>query len=100
MTALPDSKKRGAALKHLREQHKDSVERTQVLLKEQQTIRRQICQVLRDSPKTVPEVADATGLSAHQVLWHVTAMKKYSLIQESGMSGEYYLYRLPQEAQS
>ncbi len=100
MTARIDAKKRSEALKHLREQHKDSVERTQALLKEQQAVRRQICQRLRDGAKTVPEVSASTGLPADQVLWHITAMKKYDLVVETEMCGEYYLYRLSQEAKS
>ena len=100
MTARIDAKQRSAALKQLREQHKDSVERTQALLKEQQAVRKQICQSLRDGAKTVPEVAAAAGLPADQVLWHITAMKKYDLVEEADMCGEYYLYRLAQETKS
>jgi len=98
MTTQSNGKKRGAVLKQIREQHKDDVERTRALLKEQQAIRRQICQALRDGPKIVPEVAQATGLPAHQVLWHLTAMKKYDLVEEVGMCEEYYLYQRTEEA--
>ena len=100
MTTTVDTRKRGTMLKQLREQHKSSVEQTQALLKEQQAIRRQICQALRDGPKIVPELAAATGLPAHQILWHITAMKKYNLVQETGMCGEYYLYQLSPEAKA
>ena len=100
MTTPVDTRKRSTVLKQLREQHKASVEQTQTLLKEQQAIRRQICQVLRDGPKIVPEVAAATGLPAHQVLWHITAMKKYDLVEETGICGEYYLYQLSPEAKA
>ena len=97
MTTPVDTRKRSTVLKQLREQHKASVEQTQTLLKEQRAIRRQICQVLRDGPKIVPEVAAATGLPAHQVLWHITAMKKYSLVAEAGMDGSYYQYQLVED---
>ena len=90
-------KQRIALLKSLREEHKDTVTRTQTLLKEQKAVRRQICQVLREAPKTVPEVAAAAGLPPDQVLWHLTAMKKYDLAIETGMCGEYYLYQLVKE---
>ena len=93
-----DAKKRTAMLKRLREAHKDTVQRTQALLKEQKVIRRQICQAMRDAPKTVPEVAEATGLPANEVLWHITAMKKYDLVVETGMCGEYYLYQVAKES--
>jgi len=100
MTTPVDTQKRGTLLKQLREQHKASAERTQALLKEQKAIRRQLCQALRDGPKTVPEIAAAAELPAHRVLWHLTAMKKYDLVEETGMCGEYYLYGLAREAKS
>ena len=92
-----DAKQRIALLKRLREEHQDAVALAQARLKEQKAVRRQICQVIRDAPKTVPEVAEAAGLPADQVLWHLIAMKKYDLAVETGMCGEYYLYKLAEE---
>jgi predicted transcriptional regulator len=97
MSEKENARKRAEMLKHLREEHKETIAHTQALLKEQQAIRRQISQVMRDVPKTVPEIAEATGLPADQVLWHVTAMKKYDFAVETGMDGEYYQYQLVQE---
>lgn len=93
MSTREDAKKRAIFLKRLREQHKETVTRTQTLLKEQKAIRRQICQPTRAEPKTVPELAAITGIPAHEVLWHITAMKKYGLVVETGMCGEYFLYQ-------
>jgi len=99
MTTLREAAKaRTALLKGLREQHKETVQRTQALLKEQKAIRRSICQVMRDMPKTVPEVAEATGLPANEVLWHIIAMKKYDRVTETDMCGEYYLYQVVKES--
>jgi predicted Rossmann fold nucleotide-binding protein DprA/Smf involved in DNA uptake len=98
MSTKEDAKKKAQILKRLREDHKDSVTRTQALLKEQKAIRGQICKAMRDAPKTVPEVAESTGLPADQVLWHITAMRKYDLVAEAGMCGEYYTYQLVQES--
>lgn len=100
MTTGVKTGQRGITFKQLREQHKESVERAQALLKEQQAIRKKICQALRDGPKTVPEVAVAAELPAHQVLWHIMAMKKYDRVEEAGVCGEYYLYRMLQEKKS
>jgi predicted Rossmann fold nucleotide-binding protein DprA/Smf involved in DNA uptake len=97
MSEREDARKRAEMLKQLREEHKETTAGAQARLKEQQAIRRQICQVMRDAPKTVPEVAEATGIPADQVLWHITAMKKYDLAVETGMDGEYYQYQLVQE---
>ena len=93
MTNKEAAKKRAILLKRLREQHKETVARTQALFKEQKAIRRQICQPMREDPKAVPELAELTGIPADQVLWHVMAMKKYGLVVETGMCGEYYLYQ-------
>jgi len=98
MSPGDNARQQTAALKRLREQHKDSVVRTQARFKEQRAIRRQIRDALHDAPKTVPQVAEATGLPASQVLWHITAMKKYDLVAEAGMSEEYYTYQLIQES--
>lgn len=92
-----DAKQRIAVLKRLREEHQVTVVGAQARLKEQKAIRRQICQIIRDVPKTVPEVAEAAGLPADQVLWHIIAMKKYDLAVETGMCGEYYQYQLAEE---
>lgn len=97
MSQKEDAKKRGAVLKQLREEHKETVKRAQALLKEQKALRRQICQTTREAPKTVPEIAELTGLPADEVLWHITAMKKYDLVAETGMCGEYYLYQRVEE---
>ena len=92
-----EAKQRIAVLKRLRQEHQDTVAQVQALLKEQKAVRRQICQTMRGAPKTVPEVAEAIGLPADQVLWHIIAMKKYDLAVETGMCGEYYLYQLAEE---
>lgn len=84
-------------LKRLREEHGETVARTQARLKAQKALRRQLCQPMRDGPKTIPELAEATGIPAIEVLWHITAMKKYDLIEETGMCGEYYLYQRREE---
>jgi predicted transcriptional regulator len=98
--AKENAKQRTAKLKALRDQHHDTVERTRAALKAQQAIRRQICQQLRSGPKIVPEIAAETGLPAHDVLWHITAMKKYDLVVEVGQCGEYYQYAMAKEAES
>jgi predicted Rossmann fold nucleotide-binding protein DprA/Smf involved in DNA uptake len=97
MSSQENTQKRAAMLKRLRTEHEETVARTQELLKEQKAIRRKICQAMGDDPRTVPEVAQATGLPSPQVLWHLTAMKTYGLVAEVGMCGEYYQYQLAKE---
>jgi len=48
--------------------------------------------VLRDTPKTIPDIAAAIGLPANEVLWYVASFKKYGLIVEKGMCADYPLY--------
>jgi len=100
MSNKEDTKKKAQVLKRLREDYKESVTRTQALLKEQKAIRDLICHAMREGPKTVPEVAEATDLPADRVLWHITAMRKYDLVAEAGMCGEYYTYQLVQESKT
>jgi predicted transcriptional regulator len=97
MNNKEEAKKRMELLKQLREEHKVTVERTQALLKGQQTTRKRIKDAMKDGSKTIPEIAAATGLPANEVLWFVTAMKKYGLAKEVGMNGEYYQYELSEE---
>ena len=97
MTTQQATQSRSEMLKRLREQHAESVKRTQALLKEQKRVHKEICQIMRDTPKTVPEVAEAVGMPAHEVLWYIASFKKYGLIVENGMCGDYPLYQKAEE---
>jgi len=89
-------------LVELRKQNRDAVKAAQELLKAQQTARKTLERALTGGPHTVPQLAKATNLPAHEVLWHIAVMKKYGLVAEAGTdeTGDYYLYRLTKEAQS
>jgi predicted transcriptional regulator len=88
---------RGETLKQLRLKHAESVERTQALLREQKRTQQQICALLREKPRTVPEIAQAIGLPTEKVLWFLAAMKKYGLVIEAGMCGDFPLYQNAEE---
>jgi predicted transcriptional regulator len=98
MTDREAAKARTEMLKRLRSEHAETVARTQELLKEQKKIHKDICQLIRNESKTVPEVAEALGMPTHEVLWHLTALKKYDIVVEDGMCGEYVLYKRVEEA--
>jgi predicted Rossmann fold nucleotide-binding protein DprA/Smf involved in DNA uptake len=100
MSTTMTAKQRSQFLKQLREEHRDTVEQVQARLKAQKDIRRQIAEAMGDEPKTVPEIAAASGLPAEQVLWHIIALKKYNLVIETGQSDEYYLYQRAEENKS
>jgi len=84
-------------LKRLREQRQETVERTQALLKEQKRIQQAVCKSVRERPKTVPEIAAEIGLPTHEVLWYVTSFKKYGMVRENGMCGDYPIYERVEE---
>jgi predicted transcriptional regulator len=93
MTKQQLARERTEKLKKLREDHAESVERMQAILKEQKQVQKIICQSIRDTAKTVPEIAAELNMPTHNVLWYLTAFKKYDQIVEEGMCGDYILYR-------
>jgi hypothetical protein len=101
-TSKEQAKKRTEMLADLRNQHRERVKQAQALLKEQQTARKALSRSMQGEPKSIPQLAAASGLPAHAVLWHVAAMKKYGEIVEAGMDEDsvYYLYTLAEEARS
>jgi hypothetical protein len=100
MTTNEEKKKRTEMLVEMRKEHRDSVQKAQELLKAQQSARKALERALTGGPHSVPQLAQATHMPAHEALWHVAAMKKYGIVAEAGTdeSGDYYLYRLVKEA--
>jgi predicted Rossmann fold nucleotide-binding protein DprA/Smf involved in DNA uptake len=84
---------RGELLKQMRAKHVGSVERAQALLKEQKRMQQELCALMREKPRTIPELAAATSLPAPKVLWFIAALKKYGVVVENGMCGDYPLYQ-------
>jgi predicted transcriptional regulator len=97
MSKREDAKKRMELLKQLREKYQVTVAQTQDFYKAQRKIQKSIHDLIKDEGKTIPEIAEAVHLPAHEVLWHVTTLKKYENVVEDGMSGEYFLYRQREE---
>jgi len=81
-------------LKRLREQHKATVDRTTEYMKEHRQFRSRLTKCLKEGPMTVPELAQAMEAPAHRVLWHITGMKKYDMVDEVEQAGEYFKYAL------
>ncbi len=93
------AKKRSEMLTNLREQHQERVKIARAMLKKQHGIRKVLRQALETEPQTIPRLAEATGFPAHQVLWHISVMKKYGKVVETELDEnyEYYLYGLTKE---
>jgi predicted transcriptional regulator len=97
MSNSADARARRETLKRLRETHAETVEQTQALLREQKQIQQQIRQAIRENPKTVPDLATAIGRPTHEVLWYLSALKKYGIVVEAGMRDDYPLYQQAKE---
>jgi predicted transcriptional regulator len=98
--AKTEAPSRGEMLKQLRAAHAATVERTQALFREQKAMQQAICRFIRDTPKTVPEIAAEIGKPAHEVLWFLASLRKYGIVVEAGMCGDYPLYQRVKEAQT
>jgi hypothetical protein len=97
MSTEPMTLSRAELLKQLRATYPAGVARAQALLKEQKHIQGEISLVLGKKSASVPEVAAAVGISSQQALWYLAAMRKYNLVVENGMAGDYPLYQLVEE---
>jgi len=80
-----------AGLKQLREIRKEAIAASTARLKEQKRVIKAIRAQLQQ-PKTVPEIAEATGIPSHTVLWYVSALKKYGEVKEAEKDGGYFRY--------
>jgi hypothetical protein len=97
MTPQTKSLSRAEILKQLRTAHAEPVKRAQALLKEQKHMQEELCALFRERSRTVPEMALATGISTEKILWFIAAMKKYGIVVEAGMCGDYPLYQKAEE---
>ena len=97
MSERDAAKQRAQELKEIRAKHQSTVDRTQSLLKEQSKIERGILKSIKDESKTVPTIAAELTMPTHQVLWFLTALKKYDQVREDGMDCEYVLYKRREE---
>ncbi len=86
----------------LRLARKGVIARVAARVKEQQQAVKALKQSLQAGGKTVPELAQDTGLPASEVLWYLAALKKYGEIAEGAKAGSYFRYtlaaRLPGES--
>jgi hypothetical protein len=65
--------------------------------REQRRLLKRLKAALEDGPRTVPEVAAATGLETGEVLWHLMALRKFGEIVEGEEREGYFEYALPEE---
>jgi len=82
-----------ADLKIFRERMGGLSEQKKAMIKEQRDTTRALENALKAGPRTVPQLAQETGIASSKVLWYVMALKKYGKVAEAGRAGDYYLYR-------
>ncbi|MFY9706528.1 MAG: hypothetical protein WBV95_19770 [Desulfobacterales bacterium] len=83
-----------AALKKLREERAWQISRSKETVKTQQQIIKRITEQIETDGKTVPEIAQATGLPASQVLMFVATLRKYGAVAEGTKDGDYFRYQI------
>ncbi len=66
------------------------------VLRDGMVARDRIAAVLRDGPKTVPEIAEALGAPSYEVMKWLMAMRRYGTVRDlpKGRADDYYRYEL------
>jgi hypothetical protein len=68
------------------------------VLRDEMLLKDRIIALLREGPKTIPEIAAALGYLSHEVTYWVMAMWRYGTLAETGKADDdgYYQYQLTQ----
>jgi predicted Rossmann fold nucleotide-binding protein DprA/Smf involved in DNA uptake len=83
-----------AALKKLREERVLQISRAKETVKTQQQVIKRITDQIKNDGKTIPEISQATGLPASQVLMFVATLRKYGAVVEGTKDGDYFCYQI------
>jgi hypothetical protein len=69
------------------------------VMRDEMIVRPRIAALVRDGPKTIPELAVALGCPSREAVFWVMAMCRYGTLVPTGKAGEdgYYRYRLREE---
>lgn len=69
------------------------------VMRDEMVMRPRIAAVLREGPKTIPEIADALGSPSPEVTFWIMALRRYGVLEEvpKPRSEDYYRYRLAGE---
>ena len=73
----------------------DGVRDLREVIREEMLMRDKIAGILKDGPRTVPEIAQALGRPSHEVMFWVMGMRKYGYVSETGEVTDegYHKYR-------
>jgi len=89
--------KKKKSIQILKERQGGVSDKLRNLIREQTKTMRALKETIKDSGKTVPEISRLTGISSHEVLWHLMAMKKYGMVIEGEEQDSYHQYTLKEE---
>ena len=69
------------------------------IMRDEMLIKDKIVSILRESARTIPEIAAALDIPSREVVLYVMAMRRYGKIEELPKSrmDDYYQYQLKQE---
>ncbi|OQY50351.1 MAG: hypothetical protein B6240_01845 [Desulfobacteraceae bacterium 4572_87] len=95
MNKKPENADQKAAMKVLRKERKAWIKAAAAKVKGHNSALRAIREQLKETPRTVPEIAEGAGLSSSEVMWYVATMKKFGEILEADQDGSYFRYQLP-----
>lgn len=72
------------------------------VLRDEMVMRDKIKALLRDGGKTVPELSEALGYPAHEVMHWLMAIRRFSNVEEVGRADEdgYFKYILASEGET
>ena len=65
--------------------------------KEQRKIMKQIAEILKSNPKTIPEVADEIKMPSGIVTWYIMTMHKYGKVKAVEEVNGYFEYKSKEE---
>ena len=81
-------------LKKLNELHGPVKQELRDYVSAQNKAQKAILDALKDGPRSVPELAAATGLPADKTLWYLTGLRKYGKVEDIPGRGVYPKYTL------
>ncbi|MCM2267247.1 MAG: hypothetical protein NDI60_05655 [Elusimicrobiales bacterium] len=91
---MADAKKLAEQLKKLNELRGPVTQALRDRVAAQNKAQKAVLDALGSGPKTVPELAAASGLSHDKALWYVAALRKYGKVEDVPGKGDYPKYTL------
>ena len=82
-------------MKALRQKRKAAIDRARKAIKAQNKDIKAIRQaIMEEGGRTIPEIAETTGVPASRVLLYVATLKKYGMAAEGAKDGDFFRYEL------